>query len=265
MGDPRQRLPSLENPKWLIDLIVAFPDPHLIQKFTNQYLAQVNLERMARLAALSEVTAPTRARVAAEAFNNRFSEEWNKKALRVYEGQRGSEYYGPGDYKCNLFVYEMMKQAGARVELELRENKIGVQIAYPPLARHWADPSFAIPGFEVLTVPPDVPQPGDVAAIKNVSFSASGHVGIVVGPPQSASNMTVSARADGAVHNDWGFRDENKGQVVFRRYVGWPEHGGSSPEPGMKTSGVAYETVPPPPEKPRERNKCASPGRGNGR
>lgn len=262
MGNPPPDLKSLA----LTNLIAAFPgqfDLHV--KFVLQYNAQVESERMARLASLSEVTAETRAKIAAEAFKYRGSEDWDKSGLRVYEGPRGPEMYGSGDYKCNLFVYEMLTQAGARVEMELRENAVGRQIGYPPLARHWADPSFFIPGFEVLTVPPDSPQPGDVAAIKNVSWSSSGHVGIVVGPPQSSSNMTVSARADGVVHNDWGFREENKGEVVFRRYVGWSEHGGSSPEPGMKTSGVAYETVPPPPEKPRERNKCASPGRGNGR
>jgi len=219
--------------------------------------------RTANLASLSEVTAPTRAKIAAAALGHRGSDDWEKGTIRVYEGSRGPEMYGSGDYKCNLFVYEILKQGGARIEMELRENAVGRQIAYPPLAGNWANPDFPIPGFEVLKVPPDVPQPGDVAAIKNVSWSASGHVGIVVGPPQSAPNMTVSAKADGVVHNDWGFRGDDKGQVVYRRYVGWPDDRGAvaDHETSIRTSGVAYDTVPPVPERPRERNKCASPGR----
>ena len=159
------------------------------------------------------------------------------------------------DNKCNLFVYEMLTRAGARVELELRERRvIGTQVSYPPLAGQWADRGHAIPGFEVLNVPPDVPQPGDVVAVKHDSWDASGHVGIVAGP-----NQTVSATPqDGVVKNDWGFRPDQKGEVVFRRYVGWPEPGGSSPDTATRTSGVAYDTVPPAPERPRDRNRCAA-------
>ena len=213
------------------------------------------LDRVRQLSAASEKTAPVRAAIAAEALKHRGSEVWKKGGLRVYEGPRGTESYLPGNNKCNLFVYEMLTQAGARIEMELRENALGIQIGYPPLAAHWADPQHYIPGFTVLKVPPDTPEPGDVAAVKNVSWDASGHVGIVVGSPDGRATTTVSGRADGVVHNDWGFRDENKGEVVFRRYVGWPEHASSSPEPGTKTSGVAHDTVPPAPAKPRGAKK----------
>jgi hypothetical protein len=250
---PPPDLRSLANPQWLTDLIADFPNRLL------QFQAHVENERQARLREGSEVTAAIRARVAVEALRYVGSEDWRKSGIRIYEGPRGPEMYRSGDNKCNLFVYEMLTQAGARVEMELRENFVGRQIGYPPLAgKHWADPSHVIPGFEVLKVPPDSPQPGDVAAIKNVSWDASGHVGIVVGPPQSPAGMTVSGRADGVVHNDWGFQDKNKGEVVFRRYVGWPDNQGSSPDTSIRTSGVAYETVPPAPDKPRERNKCGA-------
>jgi hypothetical protein len=261
VGNPPPDLKSLANPDWLINLVGAFRDrPDLIQMFTNQYLAQVNLERVARLAELSAATAPTRAKVAEAALQKRGSELWLKGMPKSFEGTRGKEIYGIGDNKCNLFVYEMLTQAGARVEMGLREQPAtDIQHAYPPLAGQWADPSFPVPGFEVLTVPPDSPQPGDVAAVKHASWDASGHVGIVVG-----SNKTVSATPeDGVVHNDWGFRPEQEGEVVYRRYVGWPENSGSSPDTSIKTSDVAHETVPPIPEKSRERNKGASPVRGN--
>ena len=108
-------------------------------------------------------------------------------------------------------------------------------------------------------MPPDVPQPGDVAAVRSDDLDASGHVGIVAGP-----GKTVSATpSDGVVHNDWGFRASQEGNVVFRRYVG----SASSPVPSqdlqMKTHDVAHDTVPPAPAKPRELNKCASPARRN--
>jgi hypothetical protein len=253
---PPSDVQSLVKPQWLTDLIADFPNQ------LRQFQAHVENERQASLRERSEVTAATRARIAAEALKHVGSEDWRKGGIRIYEGPRGPEMYRSGDNKCNLFVYEMLTQGGARVEMELRENFVGRQIGYPPLAgKHWADPGHVIPGFEVLKVPPDSPQPGDVAAIKNVSWDASGHVGIVVGPPQSAANMTVSGRADGVVHTDWGFEGKKKDEVVFRRYVGWPEDRGavSEHDTSIKTSGVAYETVPPVPEKPRERNKCAAP------
>lgn len=252
---PPPDVQPLANPQWLTDLIADFGTAF------GQVQAHVENERQASLRERSEVTAATRARIAAEAFNHRGREEWRKGGIRIYEGPRGPEMYRSGDNKCNLFVYEMLTKGGARVEMELRENVVGRQIGYPPLAgKHWADPTHVIPGFEVLKVPPDTPEPGDVAAIKKVSWDASGHVGIVVGPPQSPANMTVSGRADGVVHTKWGFEDKQKDEVVFRRYVGWPEDRGAvaDHDTSIRTTGVAYETVPPAPEKPREPNKCGA-------
>jgi cell wall-associated NlpC family hydrolase len=84
---------------------------------------------------------------------------------------------------------------------------------YPPTAGQWGDPTFDIPGWVIVTDP----QPGDVAAVKNETAHASGHVGIVCGPKQ-----TIYTDATHVKITDWGFRDNNGGQVVFRRYVGLP-------------------------------------------
>lgn len=77
----------------------------------------------------------------------------------------------------------------------------------PPLARQWADPSFTIAGWEVVSTP----LPGDVA-------SNGGHMGIVSGP-----NIVISASStDGVVNNNWGFRTESGApdkNMVFRRRV----------------------------------------------
>jgi hypothetical protein len=62
--------------------------------------------------------------------------------------------------------------------------------------------------------------PGDVAAQKISYSDASGHVGIVTGPGKTVSASSVTGTI---VENDWGFRSDQQGEVVFRRYVGAPE------------------------------------------
>lgn len=57
--------------------------------------------------------------------------------------------------------------------------------------------------------------PGDVAA-------NSTHVGIVTGERKTVSVTTVedSPQHGQVVENDWGFRRDQKGVVVFQRYTG---------------------------------------------
>jgi len=125
--------------------------------------------------------------------------------------------YPPGTNKCNLFVYEVLNAAGTPVPMKIRFSwrNFG-NVSYPPLAGQWADPDVTIPGWEVV----QNPLPGDVAAQKISYSDASGHVGIVTGP-----GKTVSASSDTGtiVENNWGFRADQQGEVVFRRYVGVPE------------------------------------------
>jgi cell wall-associated NlpC family hydrolase len=223
----------------------------------NQTMTAVGAARTAAIAEMAAATANERARAAAEALKHVGSHDWDKGTMRVYEARLGKELYSMGDFKCNLFVYEMLNRAGAHVDPEARENSLGYLVEYPPLAGQWADPDFVIAGFEVLTVPPDSPQPGDVVAVAHESSDASGHAGIVVGP-----NTTVSARSDGVVQNNFGFRAEDQGKAVFRRYVGVPAPSGSPEDVGPSRS-VAYETMPPEPPKPRDRNRCSSPGGGS--
>jgi hypothetical protein len=62
--------------------------------------------------------------------------------------------FGPNTDKCNLFVYDMLSDAGASPGLP----KGHWWNPYPPLAENWADPSFAIPGWRVLSSG-EIPQP----------------------------------------------------------------------------------------------------------
>lgn len=120
--------------------------------------------------------------------------------------------YPPGEYKCNLFVYETLNKSGKPVPMKERWSLRNMKkVKHPPLAGQWADPSVEIPGWEVVTNP----QPGDIVAIESnpLPVGASGHVGIVSGPKSS-----ISATGEQVVENDWGFRP---GQTpTFRRYVG---------------------------------------------
>jgi hypothetical protein len=76
-----------------------------------------------------------------------------------------------GKNKCNLFVHEMLTDAGASPGLP---NGHWYWKHYPPGAAQWADPSYAIPGWRVLG-PDESPQPGDVVAqAKDYANGATG-------------------------------------------------------------------------------------------
>jgi hypothetical protein len=134
------------------------------------------------------------------------STAWNPLAAK--------EMYGPGTDKCNLFVYDVLNAAGTPVYLKVYHHWVRSDFKYPPLAGQWADPNVEILGWKVVTDP----QPGDVAAEAHDCLGCdSGHVGIVISANQTVSASTVDNKV---VANDWGFRPDQKGHVVFRRYVG---------------------------------------------
>lgn len=134
---------------------------------------------------------------------------WSKHATRGP--------YGPGTNKCNLFVCEVSNGTGSIIPTDFTQGK------YPPLAKHWGDPAVVIPGWEIV----ENPRPGDVAAVSNMgpipggsridALDVSGHVAIVVENNKTISHSSIE---DKLVENEWGFRPQQEGQVVFRRYVG---------------------------------------------
>jgi hypothetical protein len=84
--------------------------------------------------------------------------------------------FGPGDNKCNKFVYDVLTAAGASPG-----EPNGRFFKYPPTAGQWADPNYNIPGWDVLGSD-DTPRPGDVVA-QQIGYvgRATGHV-MIVGP-----------------------------------------------------------------------------------
>lgn len=125
------------------------------------------------------------------------SREW------MYAVEKGG--FGKNTNKCNLFVYDVIVEAGGRPPVVPRY----VILTRPPTAGEWADPAVAIKGWAVVADP----QPGDVVAEAHRYADATGHVGIVVGDKLTAS---ASSQVGGViVINDWGFRADNR--PTFRR------------------------------------------------
>ena len=132
----------------------------------------------------------------------------------AYDKERGPS--GTNTNKCNLFVYEVLNEAGTPVSM-MHRTRFGFRRPdHPPLAGQWANPSVSIPGWTIVTSP----QPGDVVAEAHIYSNASGHVGIVTEANADGTGKTVSAssKTQTVVENDWGFQPGQK--VVFRRYQG---------------------------------------------
>jgi RHS repeat-associated protein len=150
------------------------------------------------------------------------------RTAKSYVGSEDWQYaktkdnFGSETNKCNQFVYDVLKQSGADPGTPNRsgwiKRTLGLGEKYPPTAGQWADPNVSIPGWEVLK-PGESPQPGDVAAQKIDYADATGHVAIVTGANETTGTSTTDG-VDAIKTSDWGFRDSQKGKVVFRRYVG---------------------------------------------
>jgi len=123
----------------------------------------------------------------------------------LYETAKGD--FGANTNKCNLFVYDVMVEAGLNPKPTVPRYVLWTR---PPTAGEWATPSVAIAGWEVVTDP----KPGDVVAEAHNYSDATGHVGVVVGDKLSVS---ASSLVHGQiVQNDWGFRSGDK--PTFRRF-----------------------------------------------
>lgn len=119
---------------------------------------------------------------------------------KAYSTEAAKDTFEEGAHKCNKFVYDMLTKSGAKVP-----QIGGILGGNPPLAGQWFDTDLEIEGFEIV----DEPQPGDVAASKT-------HVGIVSG---DGKTISASSKTDTVVENEWGFREKEKGKIVFRRPV----------------------------------------------
>jgi RHS repeat-associated protein len=156
----------------------------------------------------------TRNKIATTANSYLGSEAWNFNRI--------NDEYPEKTNKCNKFVYDVLKEAGAdpgRPNRTLIRKFFGLE-GYPPTAQQWADPNVNIPGWRVLQ-PGETPEPGDVVAQRRPYSDATGHVAIVgEGGKSIGTNDAFGEISAG----DFGFRDPQQnvpagsGPYVYRRY-----------------------------------------------
>lgn len=89
---------------------------------------------------------------------------------------------------------------GAGQSVKIREATGGLLGGQYPSAEQWTKP---MPGFEIV----QGPRPGDIA-------SDGKHMGVVSGP---GTTISASSKENKVVENNWGFRPDQQGTVVFQR------------------------------------------------
>jgi hypothetical protein len=131
------------------------------------------------------------------------------------------ENFDVNDNKCNKFVYDVTREAGAEA----------LFIGRPPMAAEWANPNAIIPNWRVLKSGEKY-QPGDVAAYKLSGGGTrySGHTGIMTSDTSgiirkilqkhfpSFRRDNVSAHADAVYPVSGQF--SNNPKTIYRRYIG---------------------------------------------
>ena len=111
-----------------------------------------------------------------------------------------------GSYKCNLFVCDVMDEAGAPVRVKIRGG--GTRC---PLAGELANPNADIPNWRPLK-PGEKIEPGDIIAYQYPYSDASGHSGV------QGNNGPVTAHTTGPVDGTFPYKPGVP--VVGRRYTG---------------------------------------------
>ena len=114
--------------------------------------------------------------------------------------------FGMFEYKCNLFVYEILLASlidiGTPNEISEKRwfiRNILKKMDRPPTAKQWYDGEVEM--FEEIEE--SDAEGGDVC-------SDGSHCGIV-----AKQGQTISANGDIVIQNDWGWRENQEGKVKF--------------------------------------------------
>ena len=110
--------------------------------------------------------------------------------------------YCQEDWKCNIFVYEVLRAAGAKIPLigGMLGWATNGKYGYPPSASDWENKDIKIDGWAITKNP----KPGDVV-------STGEHVGIYIG-----NGKMISAARDNIVMTDLKSYED----YTYRHYVG---------------------------------------------
>lgn len=142
------------------------------------------------------------------------------KTAKKYGGSTAWAYgkrkdnFPAGTNKCNKFVYDVTKEAGAPAVVIGSDGK-----PRAPLAAEWAAPRVRIPGWRVLG-PNEKPQPGDVAAWPHHYSDATGHSGVVVAVDPNGHVAAIAAHYDQVGRDSTFNRSHDRPNVTYRRYIG---------------------------------------------
>lgn len=124
-----------------------------------------------------------------------------------------------GSYKCNLFVFDVLKGVEADPPLAnggVLYNWFGYGVPrYPVLAGQWGNPAFRIDGWDIVEGSPAI---GDIIAAPRWGPNSTGHVAIFVGHDHGAP-MSVSAMDHFVEYESWPFKDSGR-LFRVRRYRG---------------------------------------------
>ena len=143
------------------------------------------------------------------------AEKYNGSPDWAFTARKGE--FAPNTNKCNAFVGDVTKEAGAAASVTGSDGK-----SRYPLAAEWADKNTKIANWRVLGSN-ETPQPGDVGAYKlpGGGTSYSGHSGIVtsVDPDGTVHGMAAHTYVVGP---DDKFQPGNNQPhtITFRRYTG---------------------------------------------
>ena len=142
------------------------------------------------------------------------AEKYNGSTEWAFTAQKGA--FAPKTNKCNAFVGDVTKEAGAPASVTGSDGK-----SRYPLAAEWADKNTKITNWRMLGKG-ETPQAGDVAAYKmhGGGASFSGHSGIVVSVEANGTVHGMAAHSDVVGPDDKFQPDSTRHSVVFRRYTG---------------------------------------------
>lgn len=134
----------------------------------------------------------------------RKAEQYEGSTAWAYDKKKGD--FPAGIWKCNQFVHDAIKEAGATAPNYHGSN-------WPLVSAAWADPDRNIPDWQYVGMGYGVArQRGDVIAVKRASNDASGHCAIAV-----SDSLVIGADRYRITR---GMHDLGSNAVV-RRYTGW--------------------------------------------
>lgn len=143
----------------------------------------------------------------------RTAKKYNGSADWAFDKKKDD--FPPGTNKCNKFVYDVTREAGAPAVVIGSDGR-----PRPPLAGEWADQNTPIAGWRVLGKS-EMPQPGDVTAYKLPGGGAAytGHSGIVTAVDPNGTVHAIAAH-ENVVGPDDKFNSTPHRIVSYRRYEG---------------------------------------------